>query len=251
MNYLKIYNDIIKNAQKENRKKGTGVYYEKHHIIPKCISNNNSKENLVLLTFKEHFLCHKLLFVIHKDTKYGKAMSYAFFRMCLKGNTNEKIFSGKYYAEVREIFCKNQSIRAKIQPKRECSAETKLKIKKAHENKILSEETKLKIKNSFTDERKEELGKALKQRLKDVVFNRDYLTSVEYKQKMSNSIKDWWKENSEAREKLAKRNAKKVINLETKQVFDSLKEAAVYENMTYKLFQSRFYNKKLPNYEYY
>jgi hypothetical protein len=36
MNYLKIYNIIIEKAKLEERKKGCGVYYELHHIIPKC-----------------------------------------------------------------------------------------------------------------------------------------------------------------------------------------------------------------------
>ena len=36
-------------------------YTEKHHIIPKSCGGNNSKENLVALTPKEHFICHLLL----------------------------------------------------------------------------------------------------------------------------------------------------------------------------------------------
>ena len=36
-------------------------YTEQHHIIPKSCGGNNSKENLVALTPKEHFICHLLL----------------------------------------------------------------------------------------------------------------------------------------------------------------------------------------------
>lgn len=34
MNYLKIYNDLINSAKIKNT---NNQYYEKHHIIPKCI----------------------------------------------------------------------------------------------------------------------------------------------------------------------------------------------------------------------
>ncbi len=69
MNYLQIYSDIIENIKLENRKKlkrdnENYVYYERHHILPKCLGGENDKENLVLLTGKEHFICHKLLVLI-------------------------------------------------------------------------------------------------------------------------------------------------------------------------------------------
>ena len=36
-------------------------YVEKHHIIPKSLGGNNRKENLVNLSAREHFICHRLL----------------------------------------------------------------------------------------------------------------------------------------------------------------------------------------------
>ncbi len=36
-------------------------YKEKHHIIPKSLGGNNSKDNLVELTAREHFIVHMLL----------------------------------------------------------------------------------------------------------------------------------------------------------------------------------------------
>ena len=52
MNYQKIYENLISKAKSENRKKYKGVYYESHHIIPRCLGGNNDKENKVLLTAK-------------------------------------------------------------------------------------------------------------------------------------------------------------------------------------------------------
>lgn len=70
MDYQKIYNAIIDRAQKENRKKlrkvnPSYVYYEMHHIVPRCIGGTDDKHNLVLLTPDEHFVAHELLIKIH------------------------------------------------------------------------------------------------------------------------------------------------------------------------------------------
>ena len=53
--YKKWYFSIIENAK--NR---TYIHskYEKHHIIPSSLGGNNSRDNIVLLTFREHFICH-------------------------------------------------------------------------------------------------------------------------------------------------------------------------------------------------
>jgi len=71
MDYQKVYDKIILRAKNENRKKNNGVYYESHHIIPKCkpFLGSDKKENRVLLTAKEHYVCHKLLCKIYKDNE--------------------------------------------------------------------------------------------------------------------------------------------------------------------------------------
>lgn len=77
MNYSKIYDVIIDNAQCSFRNKKMG-YFEKHHILPKCLGGNNSKENLVLLTAKEHYVCHHLLTKMYVAPK----LHFAFWAMC-------------------------------------------------------------------------------------------------------------------------------------------------------------------------
>lgn len=91
MNYQRIYNQIIDRAQKEGRKKGQGAYYEAHHIIPKCLGGNNSKNNIILLTAREHFICHKLLVEIHPN---DYRIVFAFWCMCGMRN---KLTEGKRY----------------------------------------------------------------------------------------------------------------------------------------------------------
>jgi hypothetical protein len=67
MDHEKIYNQLIDRAQSENRQKGSGVYFERHHIIPKCLGGTNDKSNLILLTAREHYIAHKLLCEIYPD----------------------------------------------------------------------------------------------------------------------------------------------------------------------------------------
>jgi hypothetical protein len=59
MNHCKIYISIIEN--RKNNPLPLDEYGEKHHIVPRSLGGNNSKENLVRLTAREHFICHALL----------------------------------------------------------------------------------------------------------------------------------------------------------------------------------------------
>jgi hypothetical protein len=78
MNYSKIYENLITKARIENREKGKKIYYENHHIIPKCLGGSNKKDNLILLTAKEHYVAHKLLVCLHPE---NRKMVLAFFYM--------------------------------------------------------------------------------------------------------------------------------------------------------------------------
>lgn len=57
--YTEWYNAIIANAKL--RTLLNTEYSEKHHIIPRSLGGDDSKENLVRLTAREHFICHLLL----------------------------------------------------------------------------------------------------------------------------------------------------------------------------------------------
>ena len=47
MNYKKNYYDYINYVKTLNRSKKDNRYYEKHHIIPRSLGGDNSKNNLV------------------------------------------------------------------------------------------------------------------------------------------------------------------------------------------------------------
>jgi hypothetical protein len=63
MNYQRIYDNLINKAKNRNL---TG-YFEKHHIMPKCLGGTDCKTNLVNLTPEEHYLAHQLLIKIYPN----------------------------------------------------------------------------------------------------------------------------------------------------------------------------------------
>jgi hypothetical protein len=67
MNYQKIYQNIISNAQ--TRLTDDNTYYEIHHIVPKCMGGINEPVNLVKLTYREHFIVHWMLTRIYDGNK--------------------------------------------------------------------------------------------------------------------------------------------------------------------------------------
>ena len=71
MDYLKIYNNLIEN-RKANQ--NSGEYCEIHHILPRCLGGTDDKDNLIKLTYREHYVAHWLLTKIYpKEPKiyYG------------------------------------------------------------------------------------------------------------------------------------------------------------------------------------
>lgn len=96
MNYQKIYNDLIQ-SRKINPTKSD--YYETHHILPKSMGGDNSKDNLVKLTAREHFIAHWLLWRIYRN----KETALAFHSMTIGNNKQkERYYNSKGYEEARK-----------------------------------------------------------------------------------------------------------------------------------------------------
>lgn len=74
MNYKKIHDEIILRAKTRCFVSG---YSESHHIVPKSMGGTNCQENIVVLTAREHYLIHWLLFKIYRN----KQMAFAWYRM--------------------------------------------------------------------------------------------------------------------------------------------------------------------------
>lgn len=96
--YSKCYYSIINRAK--SRIIDANVYTEKHHIIPKSCGGDNSKINLVLLTAREHFICHMLLPKFTTGS-YRHKMVHALWRMCNALKTEYKV-SSRIYTQSKE-----------------------------------------------------------------------------------------------------------------------------------------------------
>jgi hypothetical protein len=100
MNYQKIHDQIIDRAR---TRKITG-YKERHHIIPRCMGGDNSAENLVDLTAREHFIIHKLLCEIYPN-HHGIFKGYYAMAMLKQTSRNISI-SSREYDYLRKEFSK-------------------------------------------------------------------------------------------------------------------------------------------------
>jgi hypothetical protein len=110
MNHKKIYDRIIERAKSEQRIKSHEIYYESHHIIPKCLGGEGkttewkTHPNIVLLTAKEHFIVHLLLCEIYPNEK---KLKFALWGMCNQDRNGKRYkVNSKKYEKIREEFSK-------------------------------------------------------------------------------------------------------------------------------------------------
>ena len=104
MNYKEHYRKLCSSRQILHRVKGGDVYYELHHILPKSLGGDNTKNNLVLLTAREHYIAHLLLYMIYKEEGGDtfKKMSFALTSMLSGKRTPHLHFSAKQYNLLKE-----------------------------------------------------------------------------------------------------------------------------------------------------
>lgn len=145
MNYQKIYNAIIEKAKLREE---IEEYYEKHHIIPKSLDGSDDKENLVRLTYREHYLCHRLLTKIYPEEK---KLHYAFWMMSNMAKNRGLVISSRQYSDAKEsiLFCKKGTT---------LSDETKRKIS---ESRKLNDNTHW-IGREHSEESKKKMSKSAK-----------------------------------------------------------------------------------------
>ena len=205
--YTRIYNIIIERAKS---RKITG-YTEKHHIIPKSLGGSNDKENLVFLTAREHFICHRLLpKMLEGESK--RKMVFAAWSMTIVNNKNHnrqyKISSRTY-----EHLKRERSEQLRNVP---LSEEHVAKLKKARAKQVFLEETKKKISKSLKGYKQSEETKR-----KRAESLRGQTRTEEQRQRQSEAAKKRWLNQDpiaeeKRRTKLREARAKQVII--TKQV---------------------------------
>lgn len=99
MNYRKIYADLIDRAKSRPSVEG---YFEKHHIIPKCMMGSDDGDNLVALTAREHFVAHMLLVKIYPGHS-------GLVRAVVMMTAGENRMNNRVYEWIRVRFSKVQS----------------------------------------------------------------------------------------------------------------------------------------------
>lgn len=106
MNYQRIYDAIIERAKLRGLNRCLNIKMHKHHIKMKSLYDDrklaNIKENLVLLTPKEHFICHHLLFKIFPCHETQSA--YWFMGHSKTGG----VLSAKQYEQLKSFYNKDE-----------------------------------------------------------------------------------------------------------------------------------------------
>lgn len=167
--YANWYDSIIKRA----RGRILEGYSEKHHIVPKSLGGSNSDENLVLLTAREHYVCHKLL-IRMTDGAERQSMLWA-MHMMLYGSKNGRHERhqpcSREYEKFREIFAASLRKPRIITDEHRANLIASNQLRKGRK---LSAETKAKMSAAKIGDRNSMAGKS---------------HTVEAKQKMSENRK--------------------------------------------------------------
>lgn len=127
--YTTWYLNIIKNAKSQPRKKDKN--HELHHIHPKSLGGLNTKDNLVFLTYREHFLCHWLLIKMFDEVVHQRQMHNAFHSMLRYSQYNNRTVPSWAFSR-RKLHARLAKLgtKASIQTKEKISNS----IKKSWEN---------------------------------------------------------------------------------------------------------------------
>ena len=159
-----------------------------HHIIPYCISKDNNKENKVLLTFKEHYICHLLLCQMVEDPKYKSKMYYAVFM--LQNSSDDQLRSLSYFRKLKALEYNRKACALR-------NHKPNLGNKHTDETKkLLAEQAKLRRHTQTSkDKIKENNIRTNESRAKKVSdYNKGKIKSSEHRQKIAESVRKYWKE---------------------------------------------------------
>jgi len=95
--YHNTYFKIISRAQQ--RTLDNSVKFEVHHVIPRSLGGSDNNDNLVKLTLKEHWVCHRLLVKFLDNPIALRKMYNALFMMAVK---DYRTINGRIYQHIKE-----------------------------------------------------------------------------------------------------------------------------------------------------
>ena len=105
LNYLKIYQRLINKAYNRERIKERG--YEIHHIVPRSVGGTNDIDNLVKLSYREHFIAHLLLTKIYPNSD---ALLYSAWKFSYSRDGHNKVLNSRTHAILKEKYIKSQRL---------------------------------------------------------------------------------------------------------------------------------------------
>lgn len=105
MKYKIIYDNICNRAAIRGLTREQG--YEIHHRVPKSLGGSNDSINLVKVTYREHFILHRILVRISEDmtTKFKMATA---LQWLVKHNKGKRIINSNQFAKARSTFIKTR-----------------------------------------------------------------------------------------------------------------------------------------------
>lgn len=172
MNYSKVYEQLIQ-KRRDNPITRNDCYCERHHIIPKSEGGANTKDNIINLTAREHYIAHLLLAKIYNDYKMWNAITS--FKPKSDGQERHIRFNSRMFEKAKLIAAQMGSGEGNSMWGRHHSEETKEKMRRAAmgnqnmKGKHLSEEARRKLSMALkgkkrTEEQKRKMSLAMKGR---------------------------------------------------------------------------------------
>lgn len=101
--YTLIYKNLVESRQNMGRVFTTHCGYERHHIIPKSLGGSDRKENIVILTPREHCIAHMLLVRMYEGLAKAK-MIFALRSMTRLRNKHRNTITTRLYETIRNDY---------------------------------------------------------------------------------------------------------------------------------------------------
>lgn len=219
--------------------------FERHHILPRCLGGDDSPENMINLTYREHFIAHLMLFHLTKDKRHLYSMVMLFPRCEKYGifNSSKKV---EYYRSAIKRLVRNHVHVFDIQENRftwiDINEYKQSKDRYKHHN-----SGKLTV-YDLIEEKFVSISVILYELEKNVRYVwKSRPTRQRYINKITNEIKlfdpknvnetEWehFNKGKDAHNKGVKSNKVPVINIETQeQLTISVEEYNIYKNVKYK-----------------
>lgn len=199
--YTKCYFSIVNKAK--SRVLPPDTYLEKHHILPRSLGGNNSKDNLVSLTGREHFICHILLTKMTTGKEYF-SMMHAAIGMKRSRSYQERYINNRIYETLKKEY---SAIIGQRNKGKTASPETREKMSIAKKGKKKPEGFGEQISNALKGKSKPPMLDSIKEKISSKLKGRNG-----HRRGKTGD----YKHTDEAKQKIAESNKRRVYSQETK-----------------------------------